>query len=341
MNLRIMPKLVAGTMLATAALGMTACGNRTNPKNEPSEDVFVKTETVDDFDTKIEKLKEKINNLSPEELSELIEPSIEEETLNLQEITYERNLKCEKRNSWDIDEYIEQLDDNSSGSLEWANKKLAKRNKFYNERGTYGASMIMQKLYDNNIKYATLGAARDYYLNRAAEFSGTSISEMQRLTEHYRYNPDLLVDYEKTPNARNYIHIPEVKEYMEFEYVHNQPNYVLSSEEESILIEEDEDLFNDGPASAKKCLDYLDYYLVKVIGATEEEFEEIFKDVYNFKESKQPLTVEGLAEVVAFKQFKVDSLMTRKYFKENDWWSPQIRTTFDNWCTKYRNSFYE
>lgn len=327
MNLRIMPKLVAGTMLATAALGMTGCGNRTNPKHEPSEDVFVKTETVSDIDLLFPDEEEN----TVERIKKVSEP-IENEIMRLPEVTYERNKKCEKRTSWDHDEYLKTLKDDDYDTQNWAKDKIAQRNKFYEARGTYGASMLMQKLSDSSIKGATIGAAKDYFLDKAADYAGLSTHEIRDIFKKFMKNPD-------EPNIQKYLEIPAVQDYIVFKYYHNKPFYL--TDEDAKIIESDEHMFDDKPLSAVECLGYLDDQLAGVENLSMDDYEKIIDDVESFAESKRPLTVEDMAEVVAFKQYKTDSVTTRAYFKDNNWWSPEIRKEFEYWCDKIRNRFFK
>ena len=319
MQVKTIQGFALGTLLSVASTMAISCGN-------------TKTKNVDNI---LDKDKVELS-----EIKEKPSPKIEE-------ISFERNKKCEERTNWDFERIIELISGEASKSdLDYESLNAAEdgkkiRENLYEERGTYGASMLMQKYYDDQyIRLWTMAmGVHNYAYNKLKQVTS---EEDLKIVRDYVYS--ITHGYEPTETPACY-DTKEFQDYLNTELMYQKElgkNDMLDNFRKRELIEADQDLYSDGPLSYDKCLRYLDRELGSLSYLSMDDYDKIQKDVNNFKEALEPMTIQKMAELVAYKQFKLDSVIIRQEFEEAGYMdSYEVRKAFDEACQKYKPSIEE
>lgn len=131
---------------------------------------------------------------------------------------------------------------------------------------------------------------------------------------------------------------PLVKEYYRttegyFKYQRNISENRENNFKANYLRKLDEDLFMDGEPTWQQCSNYLDREIASLDFLSQRDYEKCQEDIEKFKKAQKRRDDVGVAELLAYKQFKLDSLIFYNMFKECGFFQkPEDRMLYREYC---------
>lgn len=204
--------------------------------------------------------------------------------------------KTYKPNEVMIDRYIGGAKNSDPERYE---EKYPKYKKYFDERGLYGGSVYLQRKEDlerqgfpSDLVAQKADPIEKKYgyekLYEAEEGESPQIDDFLRARTCYqeRYLPEIWKDQEGNFRAR-------------------------------YLQELDEDLFLDDEPTWQQCSSYLDRKIAGLDYVSQQDYEKCMKDIKKFEKNQKKTDPEtDIAEQLAYKQFKLDSLVFKNLYKE-------------------------
>lgn len=207
------------------------------------------------------------------------------------DIRYERNINLAERDS------IGNLNTNVRIYRWDDNLFTSKTDKIYSAYGLYGGSIVQQR-----------------YLNR-------------RLVTDTRNFQDILDNYGQYTNSRDRKDRWDVWKWIYSESGLKQ-KYNRYFDETSAR--DEEKLFSKGTPTAKECSNYLELTISSDFNVSPESYKKYIQDCKNFEKTLDLNTPQGQAEMIAYKQFKRDSMAYRRLFQEEGMMRDEnFRTRFE------------
>lgn len=247
---------MATLMLASSALGVTSCINRSNNSGSNSliEDVFVKEKPAD--------------------------------------IVY-------KTNETQIHRYIGHIPKEDEDYKRFYNEYK----QIFDERGLYGGTLYIQRKED---------------LERISGFPGNLVDYKEDLYNLTRY------DYEEYENSSD----PEEQDfYRTFMAYRDWMTYFhgisMTSTQRipdcfyrNFIQKLDDDLFVDENPTWQQCSNYIDRQVAGLDFLSEDDYAKYKENVKNFEKAQKNNTEDDIANLLAYKQYQLDSIVLRKIYKD-------------------------
>lgn len=203
--------------------------------------------------------------------------------------------KTYKPNEVMIDRYIGgSKKSNPERYEEW----YPKYKKYFEERGLYGGSVYLQRKED---------LERQDFPWRGMHEKGEALR-----AKHGGELPDLedsddtqINDFVRTRDCYYLGYLPEIRKNEEGNF---RARY---------LQELDKDLFLDDEPTWQQCSSYLDRKIAGLDYVSQQDYEKCMKDIKKFEKNQKKTDPEtDIAEQLAYKQFKLDSLVFKNLYKE-------------------------